>query len=458
MLHPIAVRRLLLALAGVTLFVGVLFYGYFPHPIIDGDTAVLLQGAHAVKNCLEVGNRPCGGSWHFPLLQYVEAVLLLRNGDNDSDVLAFYAKASMFSFLGVVLLGTAFLFRRGLQASAAFFALALLSSFMLWHFNGTYGESVACFLTFVFALCVLARRWPVLMGVAAFFAAVTKETNAPCLLAFALVPLLRESGTVRERLRKDRRFLVATGLGVALGVAANLEFNVFRFGVPQNTFLLDPILQVPGLGQHLYHLAGLWLSPNGGLLPFAPWLTAALVFLAIPSKEASWQSRLASAAPLLLLGVLTLGLARWFSPFGWWTWGARLCVPWLPALLLTALTFEGERLEARLRPLFKHWPAVVAIAAVVVLFAVPHLVMLQAADIFYGFFDGNQDCQRLIDVRGNPTAFYACHNALIFPRYEFMPLQALAAWDRDVIRWPLYGYVSLLLGLCLWLRRELAKA
>src|SRR4051812_22074057 len=79
MLHPAFVQRLLLALGGVALFVGVLFFEFFPHPIIDGDTAVLLQGAHQVSACLVLGNRPCGGSWHFPLLQYVEAVLLLRN-------------------------------------------------------------------------------------------------------------------------------------------------------------------------------------------------------------------------------------------------------------------------------------------------------------------------------------------------------------------------------------------
>jgi hypothetical protein len=241
--------------------------------------------------------------------------------------------------------------------------------------------------------------------------------------------------------------------GVVGGVATNLQFNVFRYGTAQNGWELVSYLRVPSLMQHAINLAALWVSPNGGLLVFAPWLTLAVVALALRRGPSPWPERVATASPLLLLGVLTLGLARWFSPFGWISWGPRFCTPWLPSLLLVALTFEGARCEALMRRVLQRRGAAVAGMLLVLTLAAPHLLMLPKTDRLWGFFTANPDCPVAADVRRQPAEFYVCHNGLSFPRHELVLLGAFNQVDLAPV--PLAGYAVLLVGLCAWLRREL---
>ncbi len=442
----------------VTGFIAVMKLKFFPYPIIDGDTTLLVSGAHQLTTCLWRGAESCPNIWHFPLLQYLIAIPLYRQSMTPPEVMKFYSLVSAISFVATLLLGAGFLWWRGRRGAAVFFLLAVISSFAIWHFNATYGESAGGLLIAAFVVAALWRRSAVLIGLLAVAAAVTKETTAPFLLAVGVVPLLRETGPWGARLKNDAKHLAAMFVGAGLGVAANTAFNQYRFGAWTNTFLLDPGLQVPSLPQHLFHLAGIWFSPNGGLLPYAPLLTVALVGLGIAGWKAKGTQRLAAVAPLALLVVLTIGFARWFSPFGWWTWGPRLCLPWLPALLIVALDLEGERLERAAARVLRPLALGVGLAALLVAASLPHVQMLRDPGAFYGFFSPGRDCPQLVDVRGPTQAqFYVCHNALIFPRYTFMAATAYGHLNQPESQAPLLLYMALLLGLWCWLRVEVLR-
>lgn len=449
------VIRLAIALAVISGFGALLKWKFFPWPVIDGDTTLLVGGVAQLHNCLASGHKLCDGVWHYPLLQYVEGLALLRTGTRADGIMHFYSHASAVAFIGTLLLGAAFLWRRGLRAAAAYFPVALLASFALWHINGTYGETAAAFITTGFVAAVWWRRSAVLIAVLAMLVAVTKETAAPFVLTVGVLPLLKAEGAWRARLRADVRHLVGLVVGIGCGVLANGMFNRFRFGAFTNTYLLDPILQVPSLKQHAIFATGLWLSPNGGLLVFAPLLVVPLIALAIAGwRSKTWEQRALSAAPLGLMVVLTIGFGRWFSPWGWWTWGPRLCIPWLGPLLLCALIVDGERFEAGLRRVLRPVPVAVVLALVVVAIGAPHLTMLPDSDAFYGFFVGNLECPRarFLDVRSAGQEFYDCLNVMVYPKQDFAIARTLKHAGAVWLQLALYALV--MVGLCTWLRYE----
>jgi hypothetical protein len=200
-----------------------------------------------------------------------------------------------------------------------------------------------------------------------------------------------------------------------------------------------------------------WLSPNGGIVVFAPLLVIPVIALAIAGwKTKTWVQRFVSAAPLGLLFLLCIGFGRWFSPFGWWTWGPRLCLPWLAPLLVLALDNDGARLERWAAKLLWPWPVALGLTAVVIVLALPHVTMLPDSDAFYGFFVKNLDCPNAphLDVRAGVGPFYDCLDSIIFARKDFALARAYADLGKSDVRVPLMLYAALLAGLCFWLRRE----
>ena len=112
--------------------------------------------------------------------------------------------------------------------------------------------------------------------------------------------------------------------------------------------MLGRDFRVDTLEQGVLNFAGIWLSPNGGALPF--WLSFACVCVVILFAAAAaprywqvspWPARLLA---LLLLG-LTAGLSSWYAPHGWIAWGPRLLLPWLPATVYLTCYFYPVAIE-----------------------------------------------------------------------------------------------------------------
>ena len=170
----------------------------------------------------------------------------------------------------------------------------------------------------------LVHAHPLIMGLAAFGAALTKETAFPFVATLALLGLL----LARRRTRRPIR-LQLVGAGVGLGFAAGVTaaLNLVRFGSPRNTYYLDSDFRTPIPGRALEFAVGLFVSPSGGIVLFWPVATALVALaLALPisrtARDAGTPRDVRPALGLVaVLAGLVLGLALWWVPFGWAAWG-----------------------------------------------------------------------------------------------------------------------------------------
>lgn len=364
------------AVAGVLLVGALVKYRF-----IEGDTHVMLDTLDGVLRCVSEGRWVrCDEAGKWPIFQYAPSVLLRGLGMSRERVGDVLACVSIAAFVGLLAITWRTLASR--SRPVAIVALLVLGSGLFLHYaNRSFGEMVAAFFAVALAASWLRRRGVGLVALLAFLTSLTKETAFPfiALLGVTCVLAQRTPGqSWGSLLREERGRLVGTALAVALGVAVSAGFNFFRFGVPYNAAYLEEAAMAPPVSFQLEFFAALWLAPNAGLLFFWPLLVLTLVALPV----AVWRRRRRSgtAVDWLPLGVLavmlvllTAFLARWWAPFGWWAWGSRLILPWMPAVLLMALFIYAEDAEALVRPLMASRGRIVALAVVVSLLVLPHV-------------------------------------------------------------------------------------
>jgi hypothetical protein len=247
---------------------------------------------------------------------------------------------STAAFLGILWLCWVTLAPRSRWVAGAV-VLMLVTGLPLHYSTHSYAEMPGAFFV-VWLVHAWLRANTGSVFAAALFASLIKETSLPFLGLTALL-----AASLRPSWREERARLAAVSGALVLGSGLSVVLNLFRFGVPYNARYLLEASWAPDWTTQLQTWAALWVSPNGGLLFFFPAFVLALAML--PWVERG-QWRLA-AGVLLLLGLLTLFLARWWSPFGWWAWGQRLSLPFLPAALLllgSAYAPGYERLLRRL--------------------------------------------------------------------------------------------------------------
>ncbi len=358
------------------------------HPRYESDTDLVVAATSAALRCLQASPwSRCPNVSRLPLLQHLPVAALLRAGLAPVEVLRGLTLLNAAAQGAIVVA----LFRalRGAAPGAPWLAVAgWLGGYGLWYVNSTFGESLAALLTLL-AVWSCHRRAAAGAFVATWLASTSKEVAAPFLLALGGLALLLPGGAEREP-RATRTTLAACGLGAAAGLASNALFNVWRFGGPVNVGYLDPAFRAAP-AQSLMNFAGLWTSPNGGLLWFAPILMAAvLVAAAAPLRGAVVGPRYVARGALAILLALSVGFARWYAPMGWWAWGPRYLLPWLPAVLLLALRAEGgawQRLATRLGP-----RGFAGLALALALLAVPNALSLLDSIQYNRFFAHNPAC------------------------------------------------------------------
>lgn len=287
--------------------------------------------------------------------------------------------------------------------------LVCLASPLLFYAHNTFGEMAAASLTVLFVAALVTRRsWPLVAG-AAFLAGITKETAAPFLLALAVIVALglRAQGT---SIGRGRIVGVVVGLGSA--VVANAAFNVFRYGGVANLdYTRGRFGQPrPPIDERLELFGGLFFAPNAGIVAFWPIAAMLLVAVAIFALPGARSRPAASRWPAVaLVGVflaLQAGLASWQSPFGWFAWGPRLTLPWIPAFLAVAVVLHGKELESAVRWLTRTGPRLLAAALAVTLVAAPHIGVLRATSASVELFQPSTDPQCLRD--DTAERYYAC--------------------------------------------------
>lgn len=340
-----------------------------------GDTEELVAGAAVARDCLREGVwRGCGTAdaplyssvRPFPLLQYLPAGALLGAGvdpDRVVDVLAALNLAAFFGILGCV----AVLGRRALRGWAPVLLATMLGGPLLFYATAGFGEMLAAFTALAFLTLLLVGR-PGAAGAVLALACLGKETAAPFLVALGLLCIAAAADS--RPARRAAAAAVCTG-GLA-GVVLTAGFNVFRYGTLSNRFYLDDRYRLPGFGQGLDHLAGLWIAPTGGLAWFWPLALGLLVGGATlglhRARIEGWAGRRGWYPLVGVVGVFAafqLGLALWPFPFGWIAWGPRLTVPLVPVTVV-ALAFTGGAPLARARDRLTARTGVVAAAAALV--------------------------------------------------------------------------------------------
>src|SRR5439155_604708 len=116
------------------------------------------------------------------------------------------------------------------------------------------------------------------------------------------------------------------------------------------------------------------------VLQAPPPLVALAAFGAAVTKETSYPFVVAFG----VLG-LVLGLASWWTPFGWTSYGPRLSLPWLLPLVLLALVAYGEELGDLVRRLVTPRRNLIAVFALGLVLTLPHVGEMWRPNASAGF-------------------------------------------------------------------------
>ena len=344
-------------------------------PMFTADTRDVVNGAEVIGHCLADDRLSACGRVNgtstvgpFPLLQYVPAYVLLEAGVSKLDVVRAFGALNFLAYLTLAALALYVPSRLGFAGLGAICLLALALGPFLWYAHTGFGEPLAAAAAAFTVAAVVLRRHPLLLAAAVAVTGITKETAVPFILALAAIAFLA------VRRRPTRGEWVALAGGTLTGVGLTFAFNVFRFGAVVNETYLDypemPVAERPG------YFAALLVSPTGGLVwfwPLAVAVVAAAVAAGLGGERRAGLLRRPAAWALAFVVVLLALLASWLAPFGGWTWGPRLLLPWVPALMLVCVAFAGPALTRAARSLLVPLARRVAVAAVVTVFALPQV-------------------------------------------------------------------------------------
>jgi hypothetical protein len=380
---------------------------------VSGDTLVLLQGAGGIVDCLR--NERLHGCLivHFPLFQFIPAVALELSGAARDAIPMYLAWLNWASFAGTSALLWSSLKKQTSPAVAACALLVLLTSPLLPYAVETFNEPAAALVTLAFAVAVVSGHHPGWVFALAFLTAITKETAAPFLALVGLLGLVRRHDPAPSK----RMYLVVLVAAVALGTAINSAFNYFRYDSVFNQQTLAAEFRVDTLQQFALNFAGIWLSPNGGLVPFWPsFVLILLVVLAGARGADPWPARLLAVVLLGLAG----GFAAWYAPHGWVAWGPRLLLPWLPAVLYLACYFYPALIERQVAFMTANrWRVSVAIV-VLAASALPSLVEVVDPRVMMALFTPDAVFPQPAPVQQDRGAYFAYLNYVMWSKRSML--------------------------------------
>jgi hypothetical protein len=300
---------------------------------VEGDTLALIHGAANARQCLAEWVIPCD-QWvvHFPIFQYLVAVPLLAAGLSQPEVgkvLALLNLAFALATIGVfVRIGRAMA-----GVSGTHFALALLfSGYAIFYFFASFNEIAAFALFAAFCAAVLLHDRPWVVFALSLLCSITKEIAPPFVLFVYLAA--RVAGGDRSFRRETWNGVLRSAwpvlAGAALGIAINSAFNGFRYGSWANVDNLRSLVAAPPSAVTAYFWY-LFASPAGGLAYV--WLSLPLLALALLFLARKDDGELGAVAiAIAIVAAANLGLAFWWSSFGWNSWGPRLTLPFLGAV------------------------------------------------------------------------------------------------------------------------------
>ena len=364
------------------------------------------QMSGASRNGFVMGNV---GPW--APLAYFMAMPLRAVGLSAGTTLSVLIMTNAVAFTALIALSWVLVARRVGREWGPVITVCLLTSPLLWYSTVAFGEVVTALIVSSAVAAVLTRRSPRLLAVVVMLAGFTKETNAPFVAALCCLALVT---TEREPTRR-RRALAAIGLGSLAAVAGNSLFNIFRFGSMFNSHYSDAVYQVSRLPRVGGNFLALLIGPNTGIVWLWPAVVILLTFLAIAgvrgiAPRSAPMVRWSGVMVVALSLVEMIGLARWYSPFGWIAWGSRLILPLFPPMLLCAIAALGPVGTTALRRALRSGRTRIA-AGVVVLAGIPQVAVLWTPRSWASFFSSRGVCANAA-VETNVDRYYRCTSHL----------------------------------------------
>jgi hypothetical protein len=216
-----------------------------------------------------------------------------------------------------------------------------------------------------------------------------------------------------KKSRREMREMSSVIYGSMLfSIICLLIFNIWKFNTWKNLPHMDPVLRTPGLKLKIESAIGIFLSPNGGLVPY--WFLGAVAALGIPlwgliNRHLSTRKRFGFL--LLISGFLAQVaiLSSWYAPYGWVAWGPRLIAPTtaMGATICLVIIFQDEEVLQHLRQ-FKLFLLPIGLLGIVTL--IPTVGFLQNPSRTMSWFSGGNDatCPTPAIIQLDQAYYFKC--------------------------------------------------
>ena len=304
----------------------------------EGDTLALINGANEINKCIKHSQYfNCGFKvGHFPIFQYIYILALKLITSKDSIILLTIIFTNIIIFIALA----SKIFYMGEKRSIAdgiIYTLFFVTGYISWYSTSSFNECLA-FVLFAFlgialteGYCKKTTCFIIILII------LTKEIN--CLFVFMII---LTNIYLNNRKIKEIKLIILNNIpylfSILLGVIINILFNIFRFGTFRNLPLLDDKFLTPE-NFILNYFYQLFFSPAAGLLYVWPLLLLMLIY---PILSNSVKNKFVAILLIFMLLILNFGLAHWYSPFGWYSWGPRLTLPLLGFIYIYLIYYYGE--------------------------------------------------------------------------------------------------------------------
>lgn len=296
--------------------------------IRSGDTEIMANASVELVKCAQnqIWSNCVGAAGApFGLLQFIPAMFLAWKGFSPTDIVSSLGLLSVVSFF----LTFVVIMRIDSRpiAHKTFLCLILISGPLIGYAPSSFGECVAVLILICLVICLVNGHWSTIL-VFSIIAVTWRESAIFYIAPVGFSILFRRYDFTRIYRQKEFYALIS---GLVIGFSCTCLFNLWRFGTWKNTNYLNPDFRTPGFALPARVFGSLYLSPSGGVLVI--WFFATLVAIVVPVLVISQSDKflvLKNISPILLicapLGQAFL-LSKWYSPFGWISWGPRTMIP-----------------------------------------------------------------------------------------------------------------------------------
>jgi hypothetical protein len=301
------------------------FFYFKQLPILSGDTVALSQSARSLVSCFENGQfRGCAGTNQFGLPQHIPAMFLAWKGLDDTSIVFVL---SCLNVLALVVLARMIYKSVAISViTKTFIGITLFIGPTIAYGPYSFGEAISTLAYVGLVIAILEKNYFRLI----FFMVLAVTSRETAFVSIALLTaaiLFFDSKKSRREIREVASVIYGSML---LGIVFLFSFNIWKFNTWKNLPHMDPVLRTPGLKLKIESAIGIFLSPNGGLVPY--WFLGAVAALGIPLwgiMNRGLSARKRFGFLLLISGFLAQVaiLSSWYAPYGWVAWGPRLIVP-----------------------------------------------------------------------------------------------------------------------------------